>query len=121
MRVNSLWVVTRSKDNSIKSERYLYLNLSASVKSSVDADVQFKDDQDLLNHYEFSVSTELSTNPIPSDTVPTHDYTRKSLTAVTNVELQKNNLQSRNVCISYMSGLFQVLELPESLIKPGKS
>ena len=116
-RVSNLWILPHSKEKCLKSGNFLYLNTSATAKINVDVSKEFKDDQDFINHFEFSLPMKLSsTSPPNLSSAP--EFSRKSLTSVTHVELQKFDSTNKSLCVNYMSGLFQVLKPPESLSDP---
>ena len=117
LRIVNLWIVRGSKTRSPKSGHFLYLKASTTAKSGADISKEFKEDQDFINHFEFSLPMQLS-QTFPSDKPTVSQFSKKSLSSVTHVEWQKCDSIERDLCVCYMSGLFQVLKPPETLFDP---
>ncbi|KAL5267152.1 hypothetical protein ACHWQZ_G004254 [Mnemiopsis leidyi] len=115
LRVNNICINKHVKENFARSGHFLYLCVpSATPKSAVNISKEFKDDQDFLNHFEFTLPTKLASS-IPSGSTPITDISKKLLNSVTHVELQKSGT---GVFVGYMSGLFQIVTPPDSLFDP---
>ena len=100
----------------LHSSNISYVQCLAKVKSGFDVSKEFQDDQDYINHFDFTLSTKLSDTFSSDSDVEAEEFIRKSLTAVTHVEWNRVP-ENYHVCICYMSGLFQIVTPPKPNFK----
>ena len=100
-----------------------YLECSVSVKTGLDTTKEFSDDQDYINHHHFTLSTALSdtfSKEAAAVSGDNEEFSRKPLTAVTCVEWSRV-ASNQNVCVCYMSGLFQIVTPPKPVLSTRKN